>query len=570
VALSLDKRAETAFWQHKCRSSLYWFFREAYGYDRNPKGALSKTPWLTDQHKQLADWFTFHAKEWMRDRMLGLGKPKKILAVVPRDFGKTTLLAQAGQIWLHVHDPEIATYTGCDTLPRAREILNGIKMVIGGEDSYSNYTQFYGNQLKQGRKWKIEGVVTADRTNLTRRDDSYGIWAVETGMVGLHPDGGFFDDPNTYERMARHNNWLDIVNDHFATLIPVFQKDALWCLTATRYGDGDHVGTILKNEGCASITGMKMPDVVISPDGAWHVFFLDAEDADGHPTMPTIWPLHRIKTFKDTNIVRYFAQVRNNPKMSPYKILTESSIKKMYIPTLPRERLRRLRISLHADTAFKNPKRRARGDMNVIAAVGHEPKTGKCIFVGARFDQDWQSTEFRDAMIEQVKLWRSVSAGVFAITDEEEIGGKPGLWQAFLETAFKLKNVRMPELLIFRRRNDRSKEDRLSEVAGLWAEGRMELVEGAPGLEQLTEQMGNIGLTKYDDFADAVGDCFNKRVYNVVWATKAAESARSQSNPFDEVLKQNGLGDAAAEQIAKEFDERAKQWDGLYFDAVHP
>lgn len=571
MALSLlDHRAEIEFWKLKCRQSLYWFFREAWGYDRNPKGALAAAPWLTDLHKDMADWFTFHAKEWMRDRALGLGRPKKILAVVPRDFGKTTLLAQAGQAWLHTLDKELATYTGCDTLARAREILNGIKMVISGADPYANYVRMYGDQFHKDRKWKIDGIVTADRTNLTRRDDSYGVWAVGTGMVGLHPDGGFFDDPNTYELMARHSDWLDVVNDHLATLIPVFQKDAFWCLTATRYGDGDHVGTILRNEGCASVTGMPMPDIKPDPSGAWHVFFLDAEDAEGRPTMPSIWPAHRIKTFRDTNIVRYYAQVRNNPKLSPYKVLSEDDIKRMYIEPLPRERLRRLRVSLHSDTAFKDPKRRARGDMNVIAAVGHEPRTGKCIYLGSLYDKDWQSKAYGEALIQQVKLWRGATAGVFAMSDEEEIGGKPGAWPAFLETIFKLAGVRMPTLLTLRRRQDRTKEDRLTEVASLWSAGRMELVRGSPGLEQLTEQMGNIGLTRNDDFADAVADCFNKQVYNAVWAETASANARQQNNPFDEVLKQNGLGDIAAEKIAAEYDRKRQEFDGVYFDAVHP
>lgn len=520
-------------------------------------------------HRQMADWFEFHAKEWLRWRMLGLGKPKKILAVVPRDFGKTTLLTAAGQTWLHVHDPELATYTGCDTIPRAREILNTIKTVIGGLDTYSNYADLYGNQQHDERKWKIDGVITASRTNLTRRDDSYGIWGVETGMVGLHPDGGFFDDPNTYERMARIANWLEVVNSHFATLIPVFQKDAFWCLTATRYGDGDHVGTILGNEGCASVTGMKMPDVVPHPGGQWHVFFLDAEDEQGQPTMPTIWPRERIETFKSHNMVRYYAQVRNNPRRSPYKLLNEDQIRNMIIQPLPASDMKRLRISLHFDTAFKSPKRQARGDKNVIAVVGHEPRTGRCIFLGAKVGPNWTDRVFADELISTFIEWRDRSAGVFGMTDEEEIGGKPGLWPAFLETAFRLKGLRMPTLHVIRRRLDTNKADRLLETAPLWTAGRMSLVVGSPNIDMLVEQMGNIGLTKYDDVADAVSDCFNKELYKIMWAGSKQTTDAPASNPFDDVLKPGRVGDDAAEKIAELYEKAEQRYVGAS-DVVRP
>lgn len=562
--------AERAFWQEKCKQSFWWFFKHCWGYDYNPKGGMAPVPWMMDTlHRQMADWFEFHAKDWMRMRMLGLAKPKKIIAVVPRDFGKTTLLTAAGQTWLHVHDPDLATYTGCDTIPRAREILSTIKTVISGQDTYSNFVDLYGMQESDDRKWKIDGVVTAARKNLTRRDDSFGIWAVETGMVGLHPDGGFFDDPNTYERMARYAQWLDIVNNHFATLIPVFQKDAFWCLTATRYGDGDHVGTILQNEGCASMTGMQMPDVQVHSGGQWHVFFLDAETEDGQCTMPTIWPRERIETFKAHNIVRYYAQVRNNPRRSPYKLLTEDAIRNMVIQPLAPADLKRLRVSLHFDTAFKSPKRQARADKNVIAAVGHEPKTGRCIFLGARTGQDWTDKTFATELLEMYREWTGRSAGVFAMTDEEEIGGKPGLWPAFLETAFKLQGLRMPPLHVIRRRTAQSKEDRLLEVAPLWSAGKMSLIAGAPGLDDLVEQMGNIGLTKYDDVADAVGDCFNKDLYKIMWAGHKTLASAPAENPFDDVLKPGRAGIDAAEKIAAAYAKAEQQFHGAY-DAVHP
>ena len=357
-----DTNAEREFWRRKCLDSFWWFFRIAYGYDFNPKGAAGPNPWADEStHKPLCDWFEKHALEWLADRKAGKGKAKRLMVVVPRDFGKTTLLTQAGQIWLHLHDPELATYTGCETITRAREVLAGIKSVIGGADKYSRYSWLYGNQRHIKRTWKLDGVVTAARTNLSRRDASYGLWAVESGLVGLHPDGCFFDDPNTYERMERHADWLDMVCRHLDTLIPVFQRDALWMLTLTRYGDGDHAGRSLKFEGVASCEGMPMPGITIEPDGLWHVFFLDALDANDKLVMPKIWPRDRIAAFERRNPHRYWAQVRNNPTETPYNILPRSLIERMIVPPESID-LKKLRVTFHFDTAFKHPRRKARGE----------------------------------------------------------------------------------------------------------------------------------------------------------------------------------------------------------------
>jgi hypothetical protein len=563
-----DSSAERAFWRQKCKEDFWWFFKYAYGYDFNPKGGRGTSPWLDEAtHKPFCNWFQKHALEWLDDRKHGRRRAKKLIAIVPRDWGKTTLGAQAGQMWLHLHDPELATYTGADTLKRAREILQGIKAVLSGEDIYSRFAWLYGNQKATQRKWKVDGVVTAERTNLTRRDDSYGLWGVETSLVGLHPDGCFFDDPNTYERLERHADWLDVVNRHLDTLIPVFQADALWMLTNTRYGDGDHIGKSLKYEGIASVEGMPMPGYNTTPGGLWHVFFLDAEDSAGNPTMPRIWPKERIESFKSRNMVRYYAQVRNNPTQSPYNILTKEIVSRFIVQPLDDKELKGMRVSIHLDTAFKSPKRKARGDRNVIGSVGHQKKTGKCVFLGAAISTKWQSEEFRDALVETVKFWRAKGAKVVCITDEEEIGGKPGLWPAFLKTAFRLKNVEMPELMIFRRPGER-KEERLNEAASLWREGRMLLPTNSPGLDDLIEEMTKIGMSEYDDVADAIADCFHKKVYSIIWQEKAESLAREQRNPFDEVLKPGAIGDAAAEEIAAMYEKRNVNLEGVYFDVV--
>src|SRR5262245_51618678 len=398
--------ADREYWRHKCLDSFWWFFRHAWGYDFNPKGAVGSRPWLDEgSHKPACDWFEGHVKAWLKARKSGKSYALRLLIVVPRDWGKTTLFTQAGQTWLHLWDPELATYTGCETTTRAVEVLSGIKAVISGDDKYSRFAWLYGNQRNNNRIWKQDSIVTAARTNLTRRDASFGTWAVETGLVGLHPDGCFFDDPNTYEQISRKGDWLMTVNQHLDSLIPVFQSDAIWCLTGTRYGDNDHIGKSLLYEGCASISGMPMPDVKVKKDGLWHVFFMDAEDDafpfsdDRHFIMPKIWSRDRINSFKKRNEVRYYAQVRNNPTISPHNILSPGFCSSL---VTPRDGIdfKKMRVSIHIDTAFRQLERKVNRDFTVISQVGHfMDGTGRVMFLGAKTDDNWTTNDLGENLI---------------------------------------------------------------------------------------------------------------------------------------------------------------------------
>ena len=561
-----NAEAERDFWRERCYSSFWWFFRYAWGYDFNPKGAAGGRPWLDEStHKPACDWFQDHVLAWLKQRREGKAGQLKLIIVVPRDWGKTTLFTQAGQAWLHIHDPEIASYTGCETVTRAREVLDGIKAVISGDDRYSRFSWLYGGQRRADRVWKQDFIVTAARTNLTRRDASFGTWAVESGLVGLHPDGCFFDDPNTYEQMKRKHDWLLRVNQHLDSLIPVFQSDAIWCLTGTRYGDNDHIGRTIHNEGALTVSGMAMPNVTPSKDGLWHVFFMDAEDDqypdyDGrHYVMPKIWSPMRINSFKKRNMVRYYAQIRNNPTQSPHNL-----INKEFCNTLIRPRdgidFKKLRVSLHLDTAFKRIDRKTQGDLNVIGAVGHMMDgSGRCIYLGASAGLDWDSNALGKNLIQDVKHYRAMVHRIACITDEEEIGGKPGIWEAWISNLFQTAKVPQPEIKILNR-GAKDKDERLREAAAMWLDGRMLLLEGAPGLDELVDQMCKIGMTAHNDYADAIADCFHRDVYRSIYLAETAIKSE-QINPFDEILKPGPAGTHAANQIADSFhQEEPVEW----------
>ncbi len=561
--------AERDYWRHQCLNSFWWFFKYGWGYDFNPKGAAGPRPWLYEStHKAACDWYQHHALEWLANRKKGLGQEKKLMVIVPRDWGKTTLFTQAGQAWLHLHDPDLATYTGAETAARGKEVLSGIKAVISGDDKYSRFAWLYGGQRHPSRMWKTDAIVTAARTNLTRRDASFGTWAVQTGMVGLHPDGCFFDDPNTYEKMASKLGWLKQVIRHLDSLIPVFQSDAIWVLTGTRYGDGDHLGSAIKKEGCKSITGMVPNKLKVKKDGTWDLFFMDAEDDDypesdpRHYIMPKIWSPSRINSFKRRNPTRYYAQVRNDPTLSPYNTLTFDQCFKMIKPISPDE-LKKLRISIHVDTAFKREERKADGDYTAISFVGHMTDgSGRCVFLGAFASQNAEYESFGKELIARYKSWRERVQRITCLTDEDDVTGKPGIWENWLANLFRDARIPLPTIHIFKRQGT-DKETRMRDAAGHWASGRMILMEGAENMDMLIEQMVKIGKSQYDDLADCTSDCFNRDIYQTVFL-KHQDIRPDGSNPFDDVLKPGKAAVDAAEEIAKMWDQRHSEsgnWD---------
>ena len=531
-----------------------------------------------DTHKQACDWFEQHALEWLDWRNRGLGRSKKLIAIVPRDWGKTTLFTQAGQAWLHVHDRNLATYTGGESLQRAKEVLAGIKAVISGDDHFARFTELYGSWFNRERRWKAEEIVTSVRTNLARRDASFGTWGVGTGLVGLHPDGCFFDDPNTYERMERDSEWLLQVNKHQDTLIPVFQSDAFWMLTGTRYGDGDNLGKTIKHEGIASITGMPMDGVKVDPNGEWHLFFMDAFDErictwDPHDinpaglTMPRIWSKSRCKQLLNRNPERFYAQVRNNPSSSITNPLTRAQAESLIIPAddfNPKGKW----ISLHSDCSLRDPTKMARGDSTVIEAWMHDRKgTGMVTFIDSRFSTEWNTEKYLTNLCEMVGDWRKRGAKVFCMTDEREPGGKSEAWAGVLKNAFAQRGMIMPTYVeIPRGGMAAAKHKRIIAAAANWAQGKARLLRTAPGLDSIIEQMTR--KTEYDDFADCGADVFHGEVYQAMLRMSQTGDQKHEAMPFDEILKTKGELAAVHDHVESYWKNEA-QMIGQY-DTVCP
>lgn len=538
-----DLLRERELYARLCQRSLWAFILHAYGAKYNPRVAT----WLDEQvQRPMVEWFQHHALEWLGWRKDGIVQQKSLMLIVPREFAKTTLITQAGQLWLHIHDPNLSTYTGNETVTGAQEFLASIMSVIDGTDPYAKFTALYGNWFHPDRKFSASMVVHAARTNTSRKEPSFGTWGVEKSLTRTHPDAGFLDDPTSYEAMENDTAWLQKVNDHWDALIPVFTADSLLVLPGTRYGEGDHFGRLIAEDGIATISGVTDdPEYQPREGGRWHVFFLQARDKLKHPVYTRKWPEWRLADFERKNPQRYASQMMNKPSESTTNQLTMDKLKTMLVRAsdVPWD----LQFSIHCDTGFKTrPGGQATGrSKSVMELWGHHMKTGVCYFIEGYGEVAWGAEAFMSELLTLLtRLHRGqtchseiVGRWPFVITDEEDLGQHKGSWELALESWCRTSRLPVPNFLILKR-PPLKKLVRISAVVPHWVNDRVRLVESAPGVDHLMREMSKLGYIDEYDFADAAADVFHPEVYSPPPPRGALTgTGRDIRLPWDEILK---------------------------------
>ena len=520
---SWDSDAEIELLRELCRRDFWTFFLLAFGAGSNPKGQR----WIDEAiHKPLADWFQGHVMKWHEARSIGEGYQLHLAVVVHRELGKTTLITRAGQAWLHVLDPEMSTYTGAEGRALSSKMLNAIKAVLDGSDPHALFSRLYGNWSTGARTWTGTEVVHAARRNTSRQDPSLGTFAVETSIVGSHPDAIFYDDPISYDRLQSDSNWLATVNSQVSSLIPVIQSDGLVVWVGTRYDDEDHFGIAFSADGVKSLEGIETDSISPSEDGRWNVYFLAGRDKDGVPTTPKVWPDRRMKDYQRTDPIRYAAQVLNNPSLSELNPITREQLRQCIIPAkeVPWSALT---FGITTDLALWDGSKQANKDETVYIVWGYSRGgSGDIYFIEGYGSPTWRAEDFAKRLVATVQRYRTQGRRIKGITAEVAMAGVKGAWPIALRSYFHDVNESMPPFFEIHRHSTK-KELRLGAATSYWVDGHVRLVEGAPGMERLIEQMSRIGQYRVNprikiDWADAAADAFVPELYNVM--RKAGQS----------------------------------------------
>lgn len=496
------------------RIDFWTFFQHIFGAHSNPKGKR----WIDPQvHEPMARWFQKHVDEWFDWRAHGWGKQKHLAVLVHREVGKTTMFVQAGIAWLHLRDPEISTYIGSEKLELATKSLAAIKSIIDGSDPYALFAPLYGNWSDESKKWTGTEIVHTGRKNISRRDPSIGTFAVETSIVGAHPDAIFYDDPISYERLRSDTNWLDTVNSQLTSLIPVIQSDGLFVNVGTRYDDLDHFGVAFRDEGVASLEGMETDSITVDKDGKWHVYFLAAKTPDGVLTTPKVWNERRLLDFQRRDPLRYAAQVMNDPSISELNPITRDQLEqcKVNVKDVP---WGSLRFAVLTDVAFSDGDRVSGKDETVLIVHGYPRNGSGDVYVIEGYGSNqWRAEDFYDRLVALVQRYRRQGRTIFMITGEKSRSGLKGAIRSGIQNRFSDVNEPMPPYYEFER-GDTKKYNRLQASTTFWVDGHVRIIRDSPGSEQLIKQMSRIGQYAVNkkikiDWADAHSDAFQPELY---------------------------------------------------------
>lgn len=527
---------EIVILRHSGRTNFWFFFLHVFGMATNPKAQRWVDP---EVHEPLARWFQKHVEEWEDDRkwngeriakgMSPNPQPRHLCIVVHREIGKTTLITRAGQLWLHLRDPELATAIGSEKEELSKKMLEAIKSIWDGSDDHAIWNVLYGNWAESSRKWSGKEVVHAARRNTSRQDPSIVVFGVETSLTGSHPDAIFYDDPISYERLTTDTNWLEAVDSQVGSLIPVLQGDGLLVWVGTRYDDMDHFGKAFRDHGIVSVEGMQSDKLPISEDGTTHVYFMAGRDAKGNPTTPRVWPESRLKSYEKSQPIRYAAQILNDPSRSALNPITQEQIEQCYIDKkeVPWSALR---FVICCDTAFSDGTRIAGKDETVMLVHGLPRNGSGDVYVIEGYgNASMRAEDLGKMLVTTVQRYRKLGYKVIAIFDEKTRAGKKGSWELNLKNFFHDANEPMPRFHEFERGNTK-KYERLQSAATFWVDGHVRVIRGAPGIDRLTEQMGRIGQYAVNprikiDWADAHSDVFQPPEMGGVYQTMKRQVA---------------------------------------------
>lgn len=540
-----DGNSERELWADRCYSDFFTFCDYALGYGTNPEFYW----WAPRVHKPFCDWLQAHGEAWLARRANPEAGWTRLMVNVVREFGKSMIATKAFPLWLQLHDPDLSCYIGSSTVSRAQGFYEPLQTYLSGDDPHAQFCWLYGVWYDKTRAWTAYELVHAARIAMSRSEPSFSVWGIETGITSTHPDIGIIDDPIDYDLMKKDASWLEKVNSHLQSLTPIFKRNGLFIYVGTRYHNIDPIGEAIHQDGIKTASGLPDPSVTIRDDGLWHYYYMPGRDSAGKPTYPENWPEERMKDFERKNSLMYAAQILLDPNTGAHVPLTRKQVESLWInrESLPQK----LITSVHLDTAFKSRENTARGDWSVIVVWGHAiDGSGNLYFLEGYGSNRWRVEDFNDQLIIVLQRLRSRGQWPFVLTDENEIAGKTGTWELTLQNWCHTAKLPSPRVQLFNRQN-KKKIARILSAVPFWIEGRVRLVRSAPGVDNLVDQMLQIGISPHDDWADAAADVFHKDLYAPSSIQGYQDTQPSLFRPWDQEL----LGDRSGEPYRALYDD---------------
>lgn len=515
------------------RRSFWWYLCYGFG----ARSYCLSTPsdnWLSTRvHAPFSYWLEGHIKEWLAWRAQGIRRPKKLLIDAFRGFGKSTIGSALDQ-WIQLQDPEIAEILSSYDIEKSKEFINVTRGTWEGASPYSLFPHLYGQwnpHVLDPRTWRDGALTHARRVNPTLRDYSVKASSVGKGFTGGRPDVFRYDDPIVKEKLREEKNWVTLALEHHDSAKFAIKSNGLSIYFLTPYLEGDVADRVLREEGVATWSGAKAPrENFYKKGGLWHVWFRPIRDSSGKSVLPQVYPDELLAKMEEEDPDDFASQMMCDPAEGLNMPLKMGDIQHLWVE--PDHVPNNLAISIHLDTAFKDPKRAGTGDFSVIEIWGHDRGTGTVYYLDGWRSNTATGAEFINQLVIILQDLRNRRKWPYVVTDERSGGGKEGLFEQFLLDACRSNGIPCPNLIKVSRST--SKEDRILQAIYAWKAGRVRLVRGAGCVGTLVYEMTHIKYAKRD-MADAGADVFHPEVY-IPALGSVDDQPKDRGRPYDQLM----------------------------------
>ncbi len=542
--------AEREFWRDACAPgtsdhSLWWFVRIAWGAEFYFT-KTGKARWLQARaHKPFAEWLATHIMEWKGWVKRGHQKRKLLLALLPRDVGKTVIGTKCAMLWMHLDDPNMTDFIGSETHPKAKAFLSAVKGVISGKDEYAWFTWLYGNWQDKTRTWNDGQVFHGYRKAMSISEPSIGTYGLDMGITGMHPLAVAFDDPTSQETLSEKT--LEDARTTYDSVMYALSKGGLFLGSMTRYAQNDVPGHMMNMEGIATWTGIPNPDphgTAQSADGQVHVYFLQGRDPNkktdeypkGTPVFPEVYSYEDLERRELSDPIGFASQIQNTPTIGEHMPLEWAQLERMIIS---RDDMPAIEYAtIHLDTAFKTEERIARGDFNIILGALHSLADNGLVYIDRVIrNKTDRAEQYISKLCGYLMSLRARGIRVKLITDETETGGKAGSFKHLLQISLAMAGFRIgPDSILLLNRTAR-KPERLRKGAANVAEGYLRLIRGTEHLERIMYELVNLDKGDHDDVVDALMDIWTPGVWKRPLREVRNAGGVDPVQPGDEVLR---------------------------------
>lgn len=477
-----------------------------------------KAGWWDPLHDWLCDRLQARMEQWLAHRKDPDATQLYVALIMPRATGKTQIVSQALMLWLQLRDPELSIYLGNEALDLAESFLSGIKAHMRSNAEWHYFKWLYGDWLF-GALTDRKDMLEHSARKLEGKDPSFGTYSPGSDLTGRHPDGALLDDLVSYAALKKDSNWFSFAYGAMTDLLPVIERNGFLFVPGTRYGDGDPIGRALKVDGIATVEGHPWGPYKPTPDGLWHVFFLDAElprlpetPKVIRPAFPRAVSATKLANYHRRDPIKYASQYRNDPNAHELRPITEAQFNDLAVD------LSEISIAaplvFHFDTAFRHSNRRIDDSESVLCIVAHDWEgKGRVWVLEVHHSNQMRAEHFGDLVVEQYKKWTAKGFRVIAMTDEQVPGGKGDMHEGWLRDFFTAAGLQMPTFVVFNRQQGANKDTRIFSAIGFVTRGLVRFCKEGLGIPVLREQLCNHPHAHRKDVADAFADAFHPDLY---------------------------------------------------------